>query len=83
MFNHGIIDPIFVVGKVTTERYVKILENSFIPINQSVPDFDKMRFMQNGVRISRTKKVFNVLEEHYGDRILALGHPQATGKELA
>lgn len=56
----------FVVSKGTSERYVQILENAFIPIDQSDPNFDETWFMQNGTRIHRTKKMFNILEDHFG-----------------
>ena len=82
MSSHGIIGPTFVDGTVNTERYVKILENDFIPIIQSAPDFDKMWFMQDGARPHRTRRVFDVLEEHFGDRILALGYRDITGMGL-
>ena len=79
MSSHGIIGAIFIEGTVTTERYVKILKNDFIPIIQSDPDFEKMWFMQEGTRPHRTDGVFEVLEEHFGERILAMGYPECTG----
>ncbi|GFQ79492.1 uncharacterized protein TNCT_148501 [Trichonephila clavata] len=72
MCSHGIIGAIFVDGTVNTERYVKVLENDFIPIIQNGPDFEKMWFMQDGTRPHQSRRVFDVLEKHFGDRILAL-----------
>lgn len=83
MSSRGIIGAIFIEGTVTAERYVKILENDLIPIIQSDPDFEKMWFMQDGARPHRTNRVFEVLEEHFGERILALGYPEATGMGIA
>lgn len=77
MFNRGKIDPLSFVGKMTTKRYLKILENAFIPIQQNYSDFDKMWFIQNNARIHRTKIVFTILQDQFGNRILVLGYLEA------
>jgi len=58
---------------------VNVLENDFIPIIQSAPDFDKM---QDGAQPHRSRKVFDVQEEKFGNRILALEYPEANGMGL-
>lgn len=68
----GIIDPKCIDGTVIIEWCAKILENDFIPIIQSEPYFEKMWFMKDGAWCNRTKKLFDVLKEHFGNRNLAL-----------
>lgn len=55
----------------------------FIPIIQSNIDIDKIWFLQNGARPHRTKKGFYILEEYFGDRILALEYAEDTKIWLA
>lgn len=83
MSRHGIIGLIFVDGTATTQQFLKVLENNFILMIKSDPDFDKIWLMQDGVRLHRTKKVFEVLEEYFGDCILALRYREANGMGLA
>lgn len=79
MSSHRIIGHIFVDITVTSVRYMKVLEIDlnfdFIPIIESDSDFDKMWFIQDGSLSHWTNKVFDVVEEHFVDRILALGYP--------
>lgn len=63
----------FIGGMVTTEQYLNVLQNGFIPIIQSDPNFNRILFMQFGTCRNWSKKVFNVLEERFKDHILALG----------
>ena len=63
---------------MNTERCTKVLENDFIPIIQSAPDFNKMWFIQSGVRPHRSRRVFDVLEQYFGDRIVVLRYPEVT-----
>lgn len=63
---HGIIGSILVDHTLTTERYVKVLENGFFSII-----------------MHRKKKLFQILEDYFENRILSLEFPEATGMVLA
>ena len=75
---HRIIGTILLDSMVNTEQYKKVLENDFILIIQSAPDFGwiLMWFMEDRAQPRhQSKRVFDVLEEHFGGHILVLGYP--------
>ena len=53
-----------------------MLRNQFIIVIQSERDFESMWFMQDGAPDHRTNEVFHLLEEHFNERIVALGYPK-------
>ncbi|GBN95858.1 hypothetical protein AVEN_204265-1 [Araneus ventricosus] len=61
---------------VNSAQYVEALRNQFIPAIQSEPDFESMWFMQDGATPHHTNEVFDLLEEHFDERIVALGYPK-------
>lgn len=79
----GIIGPFFVRETVTTERYVKILEQ-FVSTQLALVDRPGIDwFMQDGARPHRTDKVFRFLHEYFGNRVIALDYPQFTDTGIA
>lgn len=79
MSTRGIVGAVFVDGTVTSARYCDVLANSFIPAIQGDPEFELMWFMQDGARPHRTSNVFDLLDEHFQNRVIALGYPDHTG----
>ncbi|GBM69071.1 hypothetical protein AVEN_275702-1 [Araneus ventricosus] len=75
--SRGIVGAIFFEQTVNSARYVETLRNQFIPAIQSEPDFESMWFMQDGATPQRTNEVFDLLEEHFKERIVALGYPKS------
>ncbi|GBM20403.1 hypothetical protein AVEN_222107-1 [Araneus ventricosus] len=74
--SRGIVGAIFFEQTVNSARYVEALRNQFIPAIQSEPDFKSMWFMQGGTTPHRTNEVFDLLEDHFNERIVALGYPK-------
>ncbi|GBM81619.1 hypothetical protein AVEN_82347-1 [Araneus ventricosus] len=62
---------------VNSARYVEALRNQFIKAIQSEPDFESMWFMQDGATPHPTTEVFDRLEKHFNELILALGYPKS------
>ncbi|GBN24099.1 hypothetical protein AVEN_4055-1 [Araneus ventricosus] len=71
--SRGIVGAIFFEQTVNSARYVEALRNQFIPEIQSEPHFESMWFMQDGATPHRTNEVFDLLEEHFNERIVAFG----------
>lgn len=75
----GIIGPVIVNGTVTSQKYCEMLNESFIPVAHGLNMVENAWFMQDGARPHRTEEVFNILEEHFGNRIIGLDAQQFTG----
>ncbi|GBL70488.1 hypothetical protein AVEN_217785-1 [Araneus ventricosus] len=69
--SRGIVGTIFFEQAVNSERYVEALRNQLIPAIQSEPDFECMWFMQDFATPHRTNEEFDLLEEHFNERIVA------------
>ena len=65
------------VSTMNSALYVGMLRNQFIPVIQSEPDFESMWFMQDDAPHYRTNEIFHLLEEHFNERIVALGCPKS------
>lgn len=78
----GIIGPFFFEGNVTGESYKKMLETEFIPVAQGLGLIDGYWFMQDGARPHRTREVFDLLNEHFNDRVLGLEYESRFNKGL-
>jgi len=69
----GIIGPVFLNESVTSDRYIEILRDNFIPNLLGLQvDISSSWFMQDGARPHRTTDVFELLFEHFDERIIAL-----------
>ncbi|GBN82707.1 hypothetical protein AVEN_156381-1 [Araneus ventricosus] len=75
--SRGIVGAIFFEQTFNSARYVEALRNQFIPAIQSKPDFESLWFMQDGATPHRTNEVFDLFEEHFNERIVALGYPKS------
>lgn len=76
----GIIGPLFLRETITTGRYIALL-NQFVDYQQALDDHpDTAWFMQDGARPHRTQDVFDVLEEYFDDRVIALDYLKFKGK---
>ncbi|GBM27731.1 hypothetical protein AVEN_25350-1 [Araneus ventricosus] len=64
---------------ISSERYITILEQ-FVSTQLPLEDRPRIEwFMQDGARPRRTEKVFRFLDEHFGNRVIALDYPKFTG----
>ena len=77
--SRGIIGAEFIDGTV---QYVEVLKEKFISAIQCAEEFDQMWLMQDGARPHRTREVFDLLEEHFDERIITLDYNKETGKGI-
>ncbi|GFR08755.1 t-complex protein 1 subunit delta [Trichonephila clavata] len=73
--SHGVFGPIFIDGTLSAANYRKFLDEEFIPFLQGHDLVQGHWFMQDGARPHRTADVFEVLNEHFSDRIIGLDYP--------
>ncbi|GFT26267.1 t-complex protein 1 subunit delta [Nephila pilipes] len=70
--SHGVFGPIFIDETLSAANYRKFLDEEFIPFLHGHDLVQGHWFMQDGARPHRTADVFEVLNEHFSDRIIAL-----------
>jgi len=75
----GIVGPFFIQTTVTAADYIDILREKFIPFAQGVDMVQNCWFQQDGARPHRTLSVFELLEEHFHNRIIGLDSKKYTG----
>lgn len=75
----GIFGPIFIDETVNGERYKRLLQRKFIPFAHGLNAVDHYWFMQDGATPHRTNVVFDVLNEHFGSRVLGLDYASRCG----
>ncbi|GBN32328.1 hypothetical protein AVEN_206083-1 [Araneus ventricosus] len=64
---------------ISSERYFTILKQ-FVRTQLALEDRPRIEwFIQDGARPHRTENVFHFLDEHFGNRIIALDYPKFTG----
>lgn len=73
--SHGVFGPIFIDGTLSAANYRKFLDEEFIPFLHGHDLVQGHWFMQDGARPHRTADVFEVLNEHFSDRIIGLDYP--------
>ncbi|GFT44390.1 t-complex protein 1 subunit delta [Nephila pilipes] len=73
--SHGVFGPIFIDGTQSAANYRKFLYEEFIPFLHGHDLVQGHWFMQDGARPHRTADVFEVLNEHFSDRIIGLDYP--------
>ncbi|GFS62489.1 t-complex protein 1 subunit delta [Nephila pilipes] len=73
--SHGVFGPIFIDGTLSAANYRKFLDEEFIPFIHGHDLVQGHWFMQDGARPHRTADVFEVLNEHFSDRIIGLDYP--------
>ena len=56
-----------------------MLAEEFIPIIQGMGKIQDHWFMQDGARPHRTGEVFDLLNEHFGDRVVGLDYAEYWG----
>ncbi|XP_015795585.1 uncharacterized protein LOC107371953 [Tetranychus urticae] len=64
---------------VNSERYCKMLTEKWIPVAREKGVIDGWYFMQDGAPPHRTRDAFNILHQHYGNRVIAYGFPDKMG----
>lgn len=69
----------FIDETVNSERYTRLLEQKFIPFAHGLDAVDGHWFMQDGATPHRTNQVFEVLNEHFSDRVLGLDYSSRNG----
>jgi hypothetical protein len=80
---HGIIGPVFIHENIDSQLYVKILNENFIPNIQGMEtDMSQTWFMQDGARPHRTEQVFALLNEYFGEKIIALDSARIIGEGI-
>lgn len=82
MSSQGIIGPFFFDGIVNGERCKEMLETDFIPTAQGMNAVEGFWFMQDGAMPHRTREVFEVLDEHFHGRVLALDYEARYGSGM-
>lgn len=79
----GIIGPFFREQPINAVRYLGILEE-FVTIHTALKDRSNASwFMQDGARPHRTSAVFDFLNEHFSERVIALDYDMHTGRGIA
>ncbi|GFU15983.1 t-complex protein 1 subunit delta [Nephila pilipes] len=74
--SHGVFGPIFIDGTLSAANYRKFLDEEFIPFLHGHDLVQGHWFMQDGSRRPhRTADFFEVLNEHFSDRIIGLDYP--------
>ncbi|GFS53505.1 t-complex protein 1 subunit delta [Nephila pilipes] len=73
--SHGVFGPIFIDGTLSAANYRKFLDEEFIPFLHGYDLVQGHWFMQDGARPHRTADVFEMLNEHFSDRIIGLDYP--------
>jgi hypothetical protein len=76
----SVIGPIFIEENVNSHNYVELLENKFIPAVQRLGNLNRSWFMQDGARPHRTPEIFDLLEKHFQERVIAFEYPKFKGK---
>ncbi|GBM29000.1 hypothetical protein AVEN_40751-1 [Araneus ventricosus] len=77
--SRGIFGPFFMRETISSARYSTILEQ-LDSTQLALEDRTRIEwFMQDGVRPLRTEKMFRVLDEYFGNRVIALDHPKFSG----
>ena len=72
--NQGIIGPFFNHQTISGKVYMDILENHFLPSARENGQIDRYWFMQDGATPHRTAAVFELLNQHFDDRVIGLGY---------
>ncbi|GBN62464.1 hypothetical protein AVEN_192812-1 [Araneus ventricosus] len=79
----GIIGPFFREQTINAVKYLGILDE-FVAIHYALDDhWNASWFMQHGARPHRTPAVFDLLSEHFNDRVIALDYYKHTGSVMA
>lgn len=69
-----IIGPYFFDQTVNSDWYCNMLTDYFIPNTTGHDCIDNWWFMQDGARSHRTEQVFDILEEQFDHRLIALDY---------
>ena len=78
----GLIGPFFKSEIIPAPRYLGILL-VFVAVQRALEDTANTSwFLQDGARPHRTADVFNFLDEHFNNRVIALNNPTHTGSCL-
>ncbi|XP_054713645.1 uncharacterized protein LOC129223103 [Uloborus diversus] len=72
--SHGVFGPVFIDGTLSGAKYRKLLDAEFIPFLHGNDLVQGQWFMQDGARPHRTAEVFEMLNEHFSDRITGLDY---------
>lgn len=78
----GLIGPYFFEKTITSDAYKAVLDQYFVPTAHGMNGIDGYFFMQDGARPHRTSKVFEVISEHFDDRIIGLDSLKHTGNGM-
>ncbi|GFS63289.1 retrovirus-related Pol polyprotein from type-1 retrotransposable element R2 [Nephila pilipes] len=73
--SHGVFGPIFIDGTLSAANYRKFLNDEFILFLHGHDLVQDHWIMQDGAKPHRTADVFEVLNEHFSDRIIGLDYP--------
>ncbi|GFQ97685.1 t-complex protein 1 subunit delta [Trichonephila clavata] len=73
--SHGVFGLIFIDGTPSAANYRKFLDEEFIPFLHGHDLVQGHWFMQDGAKPHRMADVFEVLNEHFSDRIIGLDYP--------
>ena len=68
----GIIGPILFHSSVNSKNYLEMLRDTFIPTAHGLNKIASFWFQQDGARPSRSRDVFSLLYEHFGNQVIAL-----------
>ncbi len=79
----GIIGPVFIHENINSELYINVLNRNFIPALQGMGvNMSETWFMQDGARPHRTQSVLELLNEHFGEKIISLDSFRLVGEGI-
>lgn len=72
--SHGVFWRL-IEGNVNTESYVKLLKNDFFPYLKERNLINSCIFMQDGAPAHTSKEAFELIHEHFKDRVISTRYP--------
>ena len=74
--------PVFLTESVNAEVYNRVLTDYYISRAEGEGMLNGYWFMQDGAPPHRTESTFNILDNAFSDRVIALGYPDKKDKGI-